>query len=148
MSRLRAARDDQRRMVASVSHDLKTPLTVIRGYAQALCEGLVPPDRVDAYHRVIHERALAAADLLEEFSAYARMEHPEHALELVRADVRDLVAASVDEARPLAEQRGCRRAQPLRHARARELHRRGRPRARGGRRLRRRHPFRPGAPRL
>ena len=107
MSRLREARDDQRRMVASVSHDLKTPLTVIRGYAQALCEGLVPPDRVDAYHRVIHERALAAADLLEEFSAYARMEHPEHALELVRADVRDLVAASVDEARPLAEQRGC-----------------------------------------
>ena len=107
MGRLRAARDGQRRMVASVSHDLKTPLTVIRGYAQALCEGRVPPGRVDAYHRVILGRALVATELLDELSTYARMEHPEHALDLVRLDARDLVAESVDEARALAEQRGC-----------------------------------------
>lgn len=107
MGRLRAARDGQRRMVASVSHDLKTPLTVIRGYAQALCEGRVPPERVDAYHRVILGRALVAAELLDELSTYARMEHPEHALDLVRLDARDLVAESVDEARALAEQRDC-----------------------------------------
>ena len=80
---------------------------MIRGYAQALCEGRVPPGRVDAYHRVILGRALVATELLDELSTYARMEHPEHALDLVRLDARDLVAESVDEARALAEQRGC-----------------------------------------
>lgn len=107
MTRLRSARDDQRRMVASVSHDLKTPLTVIRGYAQAFCEGRVPPARADAYHRAMLARAVAAAELLDELSDYARMEHPDHAVALVPADARGLMTEAAELARPLAEQRGC-----------------------------------------
>jgi len=36
------ARESQRRFLESVSHELKTPLTSIRGYAEALEEGAVP----------------------------------------------------------------------------------------------------------
>lgn len=107
MARLRSTRDDQARMVASLSHDLKTPLTVIRGYAQAFCEGRVLPERADACHRVILERSVAAAELLEELSGYARMEHPDFAPELAPADARELVADAAAAARPLAEQAGC-----------------------------------------
>lgn len=107
MARLRSSRDDQRRMVASVSHDLKTPLTVIRGYSQAFCEDRVPAGRADAYHRAILGRAVAAAELLDELSDYARMEHPDHAAALVPADARELLTEAVESARPLAEQRGC-----------------------------------------
>ncbi len=39
---LERARESQRRFVESVSHELKTPLTSIRGYAEALEEGAVP----------------------------------------------------------------------------------------------------------
>ena len=38
-----AADADKQRMLADLSHDLKTPLTVIQGYAQALVDGVVPP---------------------------------------------------------------------------------------------------------
>lgn len=107
MGRLRSSRDDQRRMVASVSHDLKTPLTVIRGYAQALCERRVDGERADAYHRTIYERAIAAAGLLDELSVYVRTEHPDLPLELSLADARALVTAAVEEVRPRAEQTGC-----------------------------------------
>jgi two-component system sensor histidine kinase BaeS len=41
---LARARDSQRSFLESVSHELKTPLTSIRGYAEALEEGAVPPD--------------------------------------------------------------------------------------------------------
>jgi two-component system sensor histidine kinase BaeS len=37
------ARESQRRFLESVSHELKTPLTSIRGYAEALEEGAVTP---------------------------------------------------------------------------------------------------------
>ncbi|MGI8714413.1 MAG: sensor histidine kinase [Solirubrobacteraceae bacterium] len=37
------ARESQRRFLESVSHELKTPLTSIRGYAEALSEGAVEP---------------------------------------------------------------------------------------------------------
>jgi two-component system sensor histidine kinase BaeS len=40
---LERARESQRRFVESVSHELKTPLTSIRGYAEAVEEGAVPP---------------------------------------------------------------------------------------------------------
>jgi signal transduction histidine kinase len=38
------ARESQRRFLESVSHELKTPLTSIRGYAEALHDGAVTPD--------------------------------------------------------------------------------------------------------
>ncbi len=40
---LTAARDAERRFLLSVSHELKTPLTAVRGYAEALADGAVPP---------------------------------------------------------------------------------------------------------
>src|SRR6185437_14293743 len=40
---LTEAREAQRRFLESVSHELKTPLTAIRGYAEALEEGAVSP---------------------------------------------------------------------------------------------------------
>jgi two-component system OmpR family sensor kinase len=40
---LTRARESQRRFLESVSHELKTPLTSIRGYAEALHEGAVSP---------------------------------------------------------------------------------------------------------
>ena len=40
---LEAARDAERRFLLSVSHELKTPLTAIRGYSEALQEGAVEP---------------------------------------------------------------------------------------------------------
>lgn len=107
MGRLRAARDDRQRLIADVSHDLKTPLTVIRGFSQALCEGRVPAGREGAYLRAIHEKSLVASELLDALSAYARMEHPEYRPTLVREDVCALVAAAAEEALPQAERAGC-----------------------------------------
>jgi two-component system sensor histidine kinase BaeS len=42
-SELEQARESQRHFLESVSHELKTPLTSIRGYAEALEEGAVTP---------------------------------------------------------------------------------------------------------
>jgi two-component system sensor histidine kinase BaeS len=41
--RLERARETERRFLLSVSHELKTPLTAVRGYAEALQEGAVQP---------------------------------------------------------------------------------------------------------
>ena len=43
---LEQARNAERTFLLSVSHELKTPLTAITGHAEALGDGVVPPERV------------------------------------------------------------------------------------------------------
>ena len=42
---LHRAQDAERAFLLSVSHELKTPLTAIRGHAEGLADGVVSPER-------------------------------------------------------------------------------------------------------
>ena len=70
-----ASRQAQSDFVANVSHDLKTPLTSIQGFSQALLDGTA--DDEDARHRaaeVIHEEADRMARLVNSLLELARIE--------------------------------------------------------------------------
>ena len=69
MDALEETREENQTLIADVSHDLKTPLTVIGGYAKAFADGCVPEDRRDAYLHAIYEKSLAASQLLDELQA-------------------------------------------------------------------------------
>ncbi|MDR2546831.1 MAG: GHKL domain-containing protein [Lachnospiraceae bacterium] len=43
-SEIARAGDDQKKFVANVSHDFRSPLTSIRGYLEAMQDGTIPPD--------------------------------------------------------------------------------------------------------
>ena len=43
-AQLAASREAERNFLLSVSHELKTPLTAIRGYAEGLADGAFEPD--------------------------------------------------------------------------------------------------------
>lgn len=107
MDELDAAHDENRRIVADISHDLKTPLTVVSGYAKALEEGLVPKEKRAAYLRALSDRSLEASRLIDELFEYAKMEHPEYVPECRVVDVAQLVSQAAADREPVAEQAGC-----------------------------------------
>ena len=45
-SALAASESRQREFLLSISHELRTPLTAVRGYAEAMADGLIGPDDV------------------------------------------------------------------------------------------------------
>src|SRR5438105_3678387 len=70
-ARLEHARQAERRFLLSVSHELKTPLTAVRGYAEALQEAAVAPDEGG---RVIAREAERLERLVQDLLDLARLD--------------------------------------------------------------------------
>ncbi len=58
------------RIIASVSHDIKTPLTSIMGYAEQLKKDDLPKERIHRYVNTIYEKSVAIKRLVENFDDY------------------------------------------------------------------------------
>src|SRR5262245_54777747 len=94
---------EQRAFLASVSHELKTPLTAVQGYTEALLDGTVsdPPARQRTLER-IHGETLRLARLVQDLIDLARLGRGQFAVSPVDADVttvlREAVAAAAERA--------------------------------------------------
>ena len=52
-SEIARAEDDQKKFVANVSHDFRSPLTSIRGYLEAMLDGTIPPEMYEKYLGIV-----------------------------------------------------------------------------------------------
>ena len=52
-SQLRDMEDYQKKFVANVSHDFRSPLTSIKGYVEAMTDGTIPPELHEKYLKII-----------------------------------------------------------------------------------------------
>jgi len=69
--RVEAVRRD---FVANVSHELKTPLTVIRGFAETLAAGDVPPDQEARFIEAIQANAQRMQQIVDDLLDLSRIE--------------------------------------------------------------------------
>ncbi len=85
----RHALEEERRIwVASVSHDIRTPLSVIRAYAEALHQGQARAlEKQGRYHEVILERSLHMERLVDDLFQWARWDWNEPKLQLQTLDL-------------------------------------------------------------
>lgn len=66
---------DMRELISNISHDLKTPLTAIKGYAEGLMDGVADtPEKRDKYLKTICTKATDMTSLVEELSFYSKID--------------------------------------------------------------------------
>lgn len=52
-SEIARSEDDQKKFVANVSHDFRSPLTSIKGYLEAMLDGTIPPEQYEKYLTIV-----------------------------------------------------------------------------------------------
>ncbi len=65
-SQLRDMEDYQKKFVANVSHDFRSPLTSIKGYVEAMADGTIPPELHERYLKIILFETERLTDLTQD----------------------------------------------------------------------------------
>ena len=75
------------KMLTDISHDLKTPITVISGYIGAIRDGKVSEEELPQYLEIIGKKTDSLTELINSFYEYSRTEHPDFRLEPTETDL-------------------------------------------------------------
>ncbi len=101
---LERSRGTERQFLLSVSHDLRTPLTSIRGFGEALAEGRAPdPAHAGA---VITAEARRLERLVGDLLELAKLDARHFSLDIRATDVAEVVTDTTEAFRPAAERAG------------------------------------------
>jgi len=102
-----ATQQSQRDFVANVSHELKTPLTSIQGFSQALLDGTAStPETTARAARVIHEEAERMRRMVDELLVLARFDAGQIVMARDSVELVPLLRGCVEKLSPQAQAAG------------------------------------------
>ena len=78
---------ERQKMIADISHDLKTPITVIKGYAKAIADGIVSDEERNNYLKNICQKSEVLTDLIDEFHEFSKLDHPDNQFFFEKKDI-------------------------------------------------------------
>ncbi|UGB28920.1 sensor histidine kinase [Metabacillus sp. B2-18] len=80
--------ESKKRMLADLSHDLKTPMTTIQGYSKALYEEFVEDEeQKQRYLKYIHDKSVRVTTLIDELFMFSKLETPDSQLNKEKKDL-------------------------------------------------------------
>ena len=92
----------RREFSANVSHELKTPLTSISGFAELMKEGLVPPEKIPEFSGDIYKESLRLIGLVNDIIQLSRLDENSTQFQRAPVDLYDLCAQSIERLSPVA----------------------------------------------
>lgn len=67
---------ENRELISNISHDLRTPITAIKGYVEGIMDGVADtPEKIDRYIRTIYNKANEMDALINELSLYSKIDN-------------------------------------------------------------------------
>ena len=96
----------QQRLFSGISHELKTPVTVIRGSLEALRDGVVSGEAVSAYYAQMIGETRWLQHLIRDLLELSRLQSDDFALDLAPVDLSELLSDVAMSARALCTQKG------------------------------------------
>lgn len=85
-------------LVSNISHDLKTPITAIKGYVEGIMDGVADtPEKMDKYIKTIYNKANDMDKLINELTVYSGIDNNRIPYNFHRINVADYFGDCVEE---------------------------------------------------
>lgn len=83
--------DYQKKFVANVSHDFRSPLTSIKGYVEAMADGTIPPELQGKYLKIILFETERLTDLTHDLLTLNEFDTEHLLLDKVSFDIHEII---------------------------------------------------------
>ena len=96
-----------RELISNISHDLRTPITTIRGYCEGIMDGVADtPEKLERYIRTIYTKTTEMDHLINELSFYTKISTNRIPYNFGRVDVREFYGDAAGDIRDDLESKG------------------------------------------
>lgn len=103
----RRLEEERNRMFMDISHDLKTPITTIQGYALALKEGMVEQEeKKQRYLQTIYDKSVRVTSLINNVFDLAKLENATRQFQIQKHDIAEFLRKMAAEFYEQIEQKG------------------------------------------
>lgn len=83
---------EREKMITSVSHDIRTPVTAIKGYVQGIRDGVASSDeKRDEYLRIIYEKTVDIEDMIKDLREISTLEMTKNNYNYQKININDFI---------------------------------------------------------
>ena len=93
--RLGETEQSRREFVANVSHELRSPITSIRGFVEGMEDGTIPPEEHPKYLGIVADESRRLSKLIDDLLALSRLERDDAELKLTDFDICEMLRRAV-----------------------------------------------------
>ncbi len=89
---------ENRELISNISHDLKTPITAIKGYVEGIMDGVADtPEKMERYIKTIYNKANELDVLINELSMYSRIDNNAIPYNFRRVDINSYFVDCIED---------------------------------------------------
>lgn len=92
--------------ISNISHELRTPVTVIRGSLEAFCDGIITePKKIDEYHHQMLNESIHLQRLVNDLLDISRLQNPDFPITMNSLNLLDVINNVIRSMKPIANKK-------------------------------------------
>jgi signal transduction histidine kinase len=89
---------ESRALISNIAHDLKTPITAVKGYSEGILDGVAnTPEKVEKYIKTIYNKANEMDTLINELTLYSKIDTNRIPYNFAKINVADYFGDCIEE---------------------------------------------------